>query len=152
MAVDPLVVGEDDRGDLLHALDAADELGSVGGVVTDEPEVLLAEGAVGEQDPVREGELPEVVQEPGGVHGAQLLVGAAGGDRDRVRVAGHGRRVARGELVAHRQRSDHRDQHADLHRRELEGPLLELIALALGAQQLGEQHVEGGQQAEREQQ
>ena len=121
-------------------------------MLADELELRVGQTAVGKQDPVRKRELADVVQQPRCVHRALVFLRASGGPRDRVRIARDGSRVARGAVVAQRQRAHHRQEHADLQRGELNRALLELVAALLRVEQLRQQHVERPQQREREQQ
>jgi hypothetical protein len=151
-AVGALVVGQDHRRDLIQALDAAHQLGASLGVTAHDLHLAIAERAAGEQDPVRERELADVVQQARRVHDPQLILEATGRAGDSARVSGHGRGVSRGALVAQRQRTHHRHQHADLQRGELQRALLQLVASLLRAEQLGQQRVEGAQQRQRQNQ
>ena len=96
---------------------------------------VVAERLLGEQDRVGEGELADVVQQPGRVGEVLLLAAAAVGLGERAGVARDGGRVARGHAVAQRERLEHAREHAELERGELLGP-------ALGAQQLADQVLE----------
>ena len=73
LAVDALVVGEDDLADRLVAVDLRDDPRALGGVGLDRLPLLVGEpAAAGLEDVVREHELADVVQQAGRV--GQLLV------------------------------------------------------------------------------
>ena len=128
-AVDPLVVGEDDQRDLLETLDAADEVGALRRMRAHES-CSPRRSAPPLASRIRSGNanLPMSCSRP-----AVWTVRSSSSEQPAasaiaIRVAGDRGRVPRREVVAQRQRADHRHQHADLQRRELERPLLELVA------------------------
>ena len=120
--VPALVVGLDDLRDRGVAVDPAHDRGAVLRVAFDRLPLLVGQARVGEQDLVAEGELADVVQQPGGVDDVLLLLAHPERRRHGARVAGDRRGVARGHPVAQRQRLDHRDQHAQLQLCEPLGP------------------------------
>ena len=67
-AVPALVVGVHDLGHRPVAVDPAHDPRAVLGVALDHLPLLVGQPRVGQQDRVREGELADVVQQPGGVH------------------------------------------------------------------------------------
>ena len=131
-AVDALVVAEHDVGDRAVALDAADELGALLGMELDDLPLLVGQLAVGDEDRVGEDELADVVEQAGGVDELLLALGEAEQAGHLARVAGDGGGVARRHGVAHRERLHHGVDEADLERRELLRPLLELLAAVVG--------------------
>ena len=75
LAVDPLVVGEDDLGDRAVAVERGDDAGALLRVAADQHPVLVGERHVGLEDAVGEDELADVVQQRGDVD--QLLLAGA---------------------------------------------------------------------------
>ena len=153
-AVDPLVVGEDDLGDRAVALDPLDEPRALLRMAADDLAICsVRQPRLGEQDRVGEDELADVVQEAGRVDDVLLALGQAELAGDLARVAGDRGGVARGHLVAQRERLQHRAEEADLERGELARAPLELL-LALhraqrGPQQVLEDEADDGEQADR---
>ena len=76
LAVDPLVVGEDDLGDRAVAVERGDDPRALLRVALDQHPVLVGERHVGLEDPVGEDELADVVQQRGDVD-ELLLAGAS---------------------------------------------------------------------------
>ena len=87
------------------------------------------------QDVIRQGELADVVEQPGGVN--QLLVGLVGANlsREFTRQAGDRRGMARRRAIAQRERLDERRKHTELKRSEVDRAGFELVGAILGAQQ-----------------
>ena len=117
-SVDSFVVGQDDRRDLLVALDPAYELRAVDRVLADDLEIGLAQRPISHEDAIRERELADVVKQAGGVNDSKLVLRTVRGFRYGVRVARDRSRVPRRIAIAERQRPDHRHEHAELERRE----------------------------------
>ena len=89
LAVDPLVVGEDDLRHRAVAVERGDDAGALLGVALDQHPVLVGERHVGLEDAVGEDELADVVQQRGDVDQLLLLARVAGPLGDRPRVARH---------------------------------------------------------------
>ena len=110
-------MGENDRRDLLVALDPADEVGAVDRVLTDDRVIGVAERPVGQEDAVRERELADVVQQAGGVDREKLVFRAACRSGHGIRVARDGSRMTRGVAIAEREGPQHRHKDPELKRR-----------------------------------
>ena len=145
LAVDPLVVGEDDLGDRAVAVQRGDDAGALLGVAADQHPVLVGERHVRLEDAVGKDELADVVQQRGDVDQLLLLAREAGPLGDRPRVARHGGAVAGGHLVPQVERAQHRAQHPDLEAGQLLAAPLELVGALLGDEQGAEQVLEGDQ-------
>ncbi len=145
LAVDPLVVGEDDLGDRPVAVQRGDHARALLRMAADQHPVFVGQRHVRLEDPVGEDELADVVQQRGDVDQLLLAARVAGALRDRPRVTGDGGAVAGGHLVAQIERAQHRAQHPDLEAGELLGAGLELLGPLLGQQQGAEQVLEGDQ-------
>ena len=145
LAVDPLVVGEDDLGDRPVAVERGDDPGALLRVAADQHPVLVGERHVGLEDAVGKDELADVVQQRGDVDELLLLARVAGALGDRPRVAGDRGGVPGGHLVAQVERAQHRAQHPDLEAGQLLAAQLQLLGALLGEQQLPEQVLEGDQ-------
>ena len=98
-AVDALVVGEDDLGDVLVVGQMADELRAALGVALDDLPLLVRQLA-GLEHPVGEHDLADVVVQRRGVAQPLLGVRAPGSLGDAPGVAGDSGRVTRGHVVA----------------------------------------------------
>jgi hypothetical protein len=83
------------------------------------------------QDPVREHELADVVEEPGGVHNILFLVGKPRNPCDLARVAGDAGAVAGRHAVAQVERAKERGKQRDLEAGELAVSELELVGTLL---------------------
>ena len=136
LAVDPLVVGEDDLRHRPVAVERGDDAGALLRVALDQHPVLVGERHVGLEDAVGKDELADVVQQRGDVDELLLAPRVAGPLGDRPRVAGDRGRVAGGHLVAQVERAQHRAQHPDLEAGQLLGAQLQLLGPLLGEQQL----------------
>ena len=145
VAVDPLVVGEDDFRHRPVAVERGDHAGALLGMALDQHPVLVGERHVGLEDAVGKDELADVVQQRGDVDQLLFLAREAGPLGDRPRVARHRGAVPRGHLVAQVERAQHRAQHPDLEAGQLLAAPLELVAALLGEQQLSKQVLEGDQ-------
>ena len=143
LAVDPLVVGEDDVGDRPVAVERRDHARALLRVALDQHPVLVGQRHVGLQDPVGEDELADVVQQRGDVDQLLILAREARFLGDRPRVPRHRRRVPGGHLVAQVERAQQRAQHPHLEAGQLVGAFLQLHRALLGEQQLAEQVLEG---------
>ena len=145
LAVDPLVVGEDDLADRPVAVDRGDDAGALVGVALDQHPVLVGERHVGLEDAVGKDELADVVQQRGDVDQLLFLAREAGPLGDLARVARHRGAVARGHPIAQVERAQQRAQHPDLEAGQLLAALLQLVGPLLGEQQRAEQVLEGDQ-------
>ena len=143
LAVDPLVVGEDDLRDRPVTVERGDHPRALLRVALDQHPVLVGERHVRLQDPVGEDELADVVEQRRDVDELLFLLREAGALGDRPRVAGDGGRVARGHLVPEVERAQQGAQHADLEAGQLLAAHLELAGALLGLQQGAEQVLEG---------
>ncbi len=145
LAVDPLVVGEDDVRHRAVAVERGDDAGALLRVALDQHPVLVGERHVGLEDAVGEDELADVVQQRRDVDELLFLAREPGALGDRPRVARHSGGVPRGHLIAQVERAQHRAQHPDLEAGQLLAAFLQLVGALLGEQQLAEQVLEGDQ-------
>ena len=143
-AVDPLVVAEHDLRDVPVAVHAAHDVRAPLRVRADQLPVLLRQAHAG-QRVVGEGELADVVQQPGRVDELLVARREPGGGGGRLREARDGGRVARGHPVAHAERLDHHADHAVVQRLQLVHLRAQLVALALGVHDRAEQVAVGHQ-------
>ena len=150
MAVDPLVVGEHRVGDLAEPLHAQQQPRAVGGMALDQPPLGGVQLAAPEQDVVRQRLLPDVVEQPGGVHDRLFALGQAGRAGQLVRVVGDGGGVAGGGRVAQGERLQQEADHPLVADVELVGAADDLLAVRLALEQRPQQQLADAE-GEREQ-
>ena len=111
-----------------------------------------SEQDLGVQDPVRQHELADVVQQPRRVDELLLVLAAPDLRRQGAGVAGDGGGVACGRPVPQGEGLDQRAEHPELERRQLARAGVELLGAVLRAQQGRDQVLEDGQDQDQSEQ
>src|SRR5947208_6655257 len=136
-------MAEDDLPHRSVSLYLRDDSGPLVRVHPDDVPIVVAELRVALQNPIREDELPDVVEQPGRVDEVLLSLRAAGCLGDLLRVASNRSAVAGRHPVSKIERMEQCTQQTDLEACELPRAPLQLLGALLRDEELPNQILEG---------